>query len=174
MKFHILSALLLALTAVASPVEPTSELIAVPFASGSAAVSPSPGGVNPRPGVFTFIKAGTTTSANTGFHALEARQFGAPGDGAPSLVMCASNNCDLANEDCTYAYIPGAYNTCYINSIYYNSAYIYSQANTGFNFGVYIAQPACENPLQLPTVNTCYNRVINGAVALNLDYYFLS
>ncbi|KAF7366067.1 hypothetical protein MVEN_00482900 [Mycena venus] len=176
MKFQILSALLLTLFAVASPIDSTGELIAVPFASGSAAVSPSAAAVAARPGVFNFIKAGTTTSANTGFQALEARQFSAPGDGAPSLVMCASNDCDLT-EECTYVYIPQAYSTCYINADYYNSAYIYSQAGTGragSTFGVYIAQPGCENGLQLPTVNTCYNRVINGAVALNLDYFFIS
>ncbi|KAF8188868.1 hypothetical protein K438DRAFT_2019206, partial [Mycena galopus ATCC 62051] len=173
MKFQILSALLLALFAVASPVDSTGELVAVPFASGSSAVSPAAAAVAARPGVFNFIEAGTTTSANTGFKALEARQFGAPGDGAPSLVMCASNDCDLT-EECTYVYIPQAYSTCYINADYYNSAYIYSQAGTGFNFGVYIAQPGCENGLQLPTVNTCYNRIINGAVAFSLDYFFIS
>ncbi|KAJ7257587.1 hypothetical protein B0H12DRAFT_471585 [Mycena haematopus] len=173
MKFQILSALVLALSAIASPVDSTSELTAVPFAAGSSAVSPTAAAVAARPGTFAFIQAGTTTSANTGFHALEARQFGAPGDGAPSLVMCSSNNCNLA-EECTYVYIPQAYSTCYINSYYYNSAYIYSQAGTGFNFGVYIAQPGCANGLQLPTVNTCYNRVINGVVSLNLDFFFIS
>ncbi|KAJ6492292.1 hypothetical protein C8R45DRAFT_990857 [Mycena sanguinolenta] len=173
MKFQILSSLLLALSAVASPVDSTGELIAVPFASGSSAVSPTAAAVVGRPTEYNFIEAGTTTSANTGFHALEARQFGAPGDGAPSLVMCSSTNCDLT-EECTYVYIPQAYSTCYINEYYYDSAYIYSQAGTGFNFGVYIAQPGCANGLQLPTVNTCYNRVINGAVAFNLDYYFIS
>ncbi|KAJ6473766.1 hypothetical protein C8R45DRAFT_1163069 [Mycena sanguinolenta] len=174
MKFQLLSALLLALSAVGSPIDATGELVAVPFAPGSSAVSPAAAAaaVAARPGVFSFIKAGTTTSANTGFHALEARQFNAPGDGAPSLVMCSANNCDL--NECTYVYIPQAYNTCYINAYYYNSAYIYSQAGTGFNFGVYIAQPGCANGLQLPTVNTCYNRIINGAVALNLDYFFVS
>ncbi|KAJ7623904.1 hypothetical protein DFH06DRAFT_1481756 [Mycena polygramma] len=48
-----------------------------------------------------------------------------------------------------------------------------SGARVGFNFGVYIAQPGCANGLQLPTVNTCYNRIINGAVAYSLDYFFL-
>ncbi|KAF7346613.1 hypothetical protein MSAN_01798800 [Mycena sanguinolenta] len=172
MKFQILSALLLALSAIASPVDSTGEVIEVPFAPGSAAVSPAAAAVVARPGDFTFIKAGTTTSANTGFHALEARQFSAPGDGAPSLVMCSSNNCNLSS--CTYVYIPQAYNTCYVNSIYYNSAYIYSQSGAGFSFGVYIAQAGCSNGLQLPKVNTCYNRVINGAVALNIDYFFIS
>ncbi|KAJ6468662.1 hypothetical protein C8R47DRAFT_1151278 [Mycena vitilis] len=172
MKFQILSALLLSLSVVASPSDSTGELVAVPFAPGSAALSPAAAAVIARPGKFTFIKAGTTTSANTGFQALEARQFGAPGDGAPSLVMCASTNCDLT-EECTYVYIPQAFSTCYINGYYYDSAYIYSQAGTGFNFGVYIAQPGCANGLQLPTVNTCYNRVINGAVAYSLDYFFL-
>ncbi|KAJ7737272.1 hypothetical protein DFH07DRAFT_1064785 [Mycena maculata] len=173
MKFPIPSALLLALSAVASPIESTGELIAVPFASGSAAVSPTAAAVAARPGIFNFIKAGTTTSANTGFQALEARQFGAPGDGAPSLVMCGGTDCNLLAE-CTYVYIPQAYSTCYTNTDYYSSAFIYSQAGTGFDFGVYIAQPGCENGLQLPTVNTCYNRVINGVVSLNLDYYFIS
>ncbi|KAJ7505908.1 hypothetical protein B0H11DRAFT_2334921 [Mycena galericulata] len=172
MKFQILSALLLALSAVASPTGSTVELVAVPFASGSAAVSPVAATAAARPGAFTFVKAGTKTSTNTGFQALEARQFGAPGDGAPSLVMCSSTNCNLA-EFCTFVYIPQSYSVCYENADYFYSSYIYSQSGEGFDFGVYIAEPGCENAAQLPTVDTCYNYLINGEIALSLDFYFL-
>ncbi|KAJ7617036.1 hypothetical protein FB45DRAFT_1063597 [Roridomyces roridus] len=172
MKLQLLSSmLLLALSAIASPVDSVGELVAVPFAPGSSAVSPILESGSVRSGEFTFIEAGTTTSKNTGLRALEARQFSAPGDGAPSLVMCAGTNCDLT-ETCSFFYIPTTFGQCYINSFYYDSAYIYDQANQGLPVGVYIAQPGCASPLQLPTVNTCYNRIINGAVAFNLDYMF--
>ncbi|KAJ7505910.1 hypothetical protein B0H11DRAFT_361553 [Mycena galericulata] len=173
MKFQILSALLLALSAVASPLTAsTVEMVAVPFASGSAAAAPVAATITARPGAFTFIKAGTTTSANTGFQALEARQFGAPGDGAPSLVMCSSTDCDLS-EFCTFVYIPETYSVCYENADYFYSSFIYSQSGEGFGFGVYIAEPGCENPAQLPVVNTCYNYLINGEISLSLDFYFI-
>ncbi|KAJ6450784.1 hypothetical protein C8R45DRAFT_946605 [Mycena sanguinolenta] len=95
----------------------------------------------------------------TGFHALEARQFGTPGDRAPSLVMCPGNNCDLA-DGCSYVYILQAYLTCCLDCCWSLPTANLDTCLTGFNFGVYIAEPACENGLQLPTVNNCYNRVI--------------
>ncbi|KAJ7257585.1 hypothetical protein B0H12DRAFT_1111288 [Mycena haematopus] len=88
--------------------------------------------------------------------------------------MCPNPTCDLTFGECTFAYIPQTFNVCWQNSVFYESAYIYSQAGTGFNFGVYIAESGCEAGLQLPTVNTCYVRVINGIVAFNnVDFYFI-
>ncbi|KAJ6468660.1 hypothetical protein C8R47DRAFT_803728 [Mycena vitilis] len=167
MKLQMLSSLLLALCAVASPINSTAELVAVPFGPGSPALSPAAATVTARPGDFSFTKAGTTTSANTGFKALEALEAR---QSAPLLVMCGTTDCSGV---CSYMYIPEAYNTCFANTYYYYSAYIYSQFGNGFNFGVYIAEPGCENGLQLPTVNTCYNRLlVGGVVGFNLDYYF--
>ncbi|KAJ7623902.1 hypothetical protein DFH06DRAFT_1142746 [Mycena polygramma] len=166
MRFQMLSCLLLALCAVASPINSTAELVAVPFGPSSPGLSPAAATVT-RPGNFSFTKAGTTTSANTGFKALEALEAR---QNVPLLVMCGTTDCSGV---CSYVYIPEAYNTCYANAYWYYSAYIYSQFGEGFNFGVYIAEPGCENGLQLPTVNTCYNRLLSGGIGLNLDYYFL-
>ncbi|KAJ7257579.1 hypothetical protein B0H12DRAFT_1111280 [Mycena haematopus] len=89
--------------------------------------------------------------------------------------MCPNPTCDLSFGECTFVYIPQAFNVCFANSEWYSSAYIYSQAGTGFNFGVYIAETGCAAGLQLPTVNTCYIRLINGAAAINnVGFYFIN
>jgi hypothetical protein len=91
------------------------------------------------------IHGPSTTTKNTGFHALHAEYF------PPSFVACTGPNCD--GECYAYTFIYYSPYTCYA-TIDYQSAYIDSYMGEGLDFGVYGGYDCAGE--QLPVVDTCY------------------
>lgn len=61
--------------------------------------------------------------------------------------------------------------TCYESEIYYLSAEVYSPTGAALPYGVYVGLAGCEDPVQLPTVNTCYNLFYDGVAADFSTFY---
>jgi hypothetical protein len=88
----------------------------------------------------------STTTKNTGFHALHAECI------APMFIGCNGANCD--GECFGYTFLDYSPNTCY-GTDFYVSAFIYSCEGCGLDFAVYGGYD-CQDAQQLPVVDTCY------------------
>lgn len=88
-----------------------------------------------------------------------------------ALIYCSGLSC---SGTCYYVDLDAGFDegVCYISDIYYQSIIAYSPHDTTWDFLVYAGYDDCEDSVQIPNLNTCYNLEINGAYAEYNSYFF--
>ncbi|KIJ31963.1 hypothetical protein M422DRAFT_783657 [Sphaerobolus stellatus SS14] len=114
------------------------------------------------------VTTGTTAHPGPTLHP----DLPSPLPSVPALIICSAQTCLGTCLEFALSSLP--LDTCLTsNNFAFASALAFSPTGAGFAFGVFAALDGCATAAQLPTVNTCFNLLLNG-LPQAYDEFFLA